>query len=225
MKHILAVISFALLFGAFAVPRSNAQILTKVLKTMEAHKNALQSLRANIKYSEFEGDLQDETEKSGEVHFLQVPKKDPYVRIDWTQPTKEMLLVANGKYLLYRQEINQVIRGLVDDSKKQKGTSNTLKFMSMSKKELESNYFIEYLDSPSVGGTETWHLKLTPKGKDSFVEAQLWVDGNGMPIQAMIRQKNKDETTVRLSSIKKNITMSASTFKPVLPSNVKEVKG
>jgi outer membrane lipoprotein-sorting protein len=223
-KHILAIISFALIVGVFSVQETNAQIKNRILKTMEAHKNALQSLKANVKMVEFEGTLGDITERSGVVHYLPRPGKDAYVRIDWKDPI-EMLLVADGRYMLYRKVINQAIVGDVNKSTKQKGTSNSLKFMSMSKKELDDNYHIQYLGKPKVAGQDVWHLKLTPKGKESFVEAQLWVDGNGMPVQAMIKQKNKDRTTIRLSSLEKNITIKASVFAPKLPKEVKRVKG
>ena len=206
------MIALALVFGAFAVPEYSAQHLSKILKTMEGHKNALQSLRASVKMTEYESALRDESSKTGSVSYVPREGKDALVRIDWIRPD-ETLIVASGKYILYRKRLNQAIVGKIDNSKKQKGTNNALKFMSMSKRELESSYKVVYLDQPTVGGVLTWHIKLTPKGRDSFKEAELWVDGNGMPIQAMIRQKNNDESTIRLSSIKKNEVINVSTFK------------
>ena len=67
----------------------------------------------------------------------------------------------------------------------------------------------------------TWHLELTPKAPQSYKSADLWVDGNGMPIQARIMEKNNDTTTVYLSNLQKNVTINASGFKVEMPKNIK----
>ena len=211
-RIVISVFALTLVFGVFGVPEGSGQDLNKILKTMEAHKNALQSLKASVRMSEYESALADESVRSGSVNYVPRPGKDALVRIDWVRP-EETLVVASGKYILYRKKLNQAIVGKVDGSNKQKGTSNALKFMSMSKKELQDNYKVAYLGSPKLAGEFVWHLRLTPKGKDSFKEAELWVDANGMPVQAMIRKKNRDETTVRLSKLQKNKTIKASIFK------------
>jgi outer membrane lipoprotein-sorting protein len=208
----MSTVALTLVFGCFSVAETNAQTLNEILNTMQKHKKTLQSLSANIKMSEYESVLKEERVKNGSVRYVPKPGKDAWVRVDWVSPD-ETLVVANGKYILYRKRLNQAITGKTDGSKAAKGTSNSLKFMSMSKRELEDNYTVQYLGQPVLAGTAVWHLKLTPKGSDSFKEAELWVDGNGMPIQAMMREKNNDETTIRLSSLKKNEEINASIFK------------
>ena len=210
-KSIICGLVFVLLMGFAGASDANAQQMSKILKTMEDHKNALQSLKASVKMTEYESALGDETSKTGSVSYVPRPGRDALVRIDWVKPD-ETLIVASGKYILYRKRLGQAIVGKTDGSKKQSGSSNGLKFMGMSKKELEENYEVKYLGDPTVAGVSTWHLKLIPKGADSFKEAELWVDGDGMPIQAMIVQKNKDKSTIRLSSIKKNEIIKTSIF-------------
>ncbi len=222
-KTILSIAVLALVFGVVSVPENSAQILKQILTTMEGHKNALQSLKADVKMSEYDAALKDEITKSGTVYYIPKAGKDARIRIDWVKP-EESILIDKGQYIIYRKNINQAIVGTVDASKKQKSASSALKFMSMSKKELEKNYDVQYIDKPTLSGTDVWHLKLTPKGAESFKEAELWVDGNGMPVQAMIREKNKDETTIRLSSIKKNTQFDVAVFLFDLK-GVKIVKG
>ncbi len=202
-------------FGFFAVPHTSAQTLNKILTTMQEHKNSLQSLKATIKMSEYESVLKEERVKNGSVTYVPRPGKDALVRIDWVRPD-ETLIVASGKYVLLRKRMNQAIVGKIDGSKSTKGANNSLKFMSMSKRELEASYKVEYIGQPTVSGVPVWHLKLTPKGADSFKEAELWVDSDGMPVQALIREKNDDETTIRLSAVKKNEVINTSIFKPEL---------
>ena len=221
IKTGLVAITFVIAFS-FVTVDTNAQTKNQVLKTMEQHKNALQSLKATVKMEEYEGALGDSLIRNGDVVYVPKKGRDALVRIDWVKPD-ETLIVSDGRYILYRQKLKQAITGKVNSSK-QKGANNALKFLSMSKAELDQNYMVQMLRNTTIEGTNVWHLRLTPKGPDSFVLAELWVDKNGMPIQAMVQQKNKDKTTIRLSSIKKNQTIKASTFKINLK-GVKVIEG
>ncbi|MEZ5307974.1 MAG: outer-membrane lipoprotein carrier protein LolA [Pyrinomonadaceae bacterium] len=216
----LLILTIAVSF--FGVVSASAQ-LNDILTTMDKHKKSLQTLKAKVRFSEYEATLADETERKGAVQYISKPGRDAWVRIDWASPD-ESLIVANGKYVLWRKDKGEAVVGNVEESKSQKATSNSLKFMSMSKAELKANYTTAYLGEATVDGTTTWHLKLTPKNADEFREAELWVDGNGMPIQAMIVQKNKDKATVRLSSLEKNVTIDAKIFSPDLK-GVKKIRG
>jgi outer membrane lipoprotein-sorting protein len=98
--------------------------------------------------------------------------------------------------------------------------------MNMSKAQLQANYTVKYLGQANVaGGIPTWHLELVPKTAQKYKSAELWVDGNGMPIQAKVVENNNDTTTVLLSNLQKNVTLNASIFKIDLPKGTKIVKG
>jgi outer membrane lipoprotein-sorting protein len=75
------------------------------------------------------------------------------------------------------------------------------------------------------GGVSTIHLTLVPKGNASFKYAEIWVDSSGMPVQTKIVEKNDDATTMRLSSMERNIKIPTDEFNLKLDSNVKIVKG
>ena len=66
---------------------------------------------------------------------------------------------------------------------------------------------------------------MTPKSTANFKMAELWVDGNGMPIQAKVVEANNDTTTVLLSDIKKNTTINLADFQQKFTKNTKIVKG
>ncbi|MEJ7698501.1 MAG: hypothetical protein WKF71_02480 [Pyrinomonadaceae bacterium] len=55
--------------------------------------------------------------------------------------------------------------------------------------------------------------------------AELWVDGNGMPIQAKVVESNNDTTTVLLSGFEKNAKINLQQFEVKLPKDTKIVKG
>ena len=55
-------------------------------------------------------------------------------------------------------------------------------------------------------------MQLTPKMSQSYKSIELWVDGNGMALQAKINENNNDSTTTLLSNLEKNADINASIF-------------
>ena len=232
LKISLAAVALTFFVNVFAATEANAQgVLQEVLNRMEAHKESLQSLKADAKMIETESQFGEKTTKTGTVQYLPAKGRDAFVRIDWEtlngQNYREVLAVANGKYVLFRPKLNQAIVGKVSDSQKNANSSNALDFMSMSKAELKKNYSVEMLDNKKIGGEEVWHLKLTPLTKRSYKTAELYVNKDGMPVQAEIVSKNGDESSIRLSNVKKNVTIKTAVFSPksFLPKDVKMVRG
>ncbi|HLM02647.1 MAG TPA: hypothetical protein VK400_16455, partial [Pyrinomonadaceae bacterium] len=99
--------------------------------------------------------------------------------------------------------------------------------MSMSKEELKANYNVVYLGQENVGGNiPTWRLKLTPKKAANFKFAELWVDGNGMPVQGKVTALVNDDTdTILLQNLIKNDTINGSIFEVNLPKGTDVIKG
>jgi outer membrane lipoprotein-sorting protein len=224
-KFVLPVFAAVFVFSGFAATESKAQgPLKEILKRMETHRQSLTSLRASLVMDKFNSQLGEHDVMSGTTVYLPSKGRDALVRIDWTKPVQESLAVANGQYVLYRQRLGQAIVGKVDNSKKETKANNALAFMSMSKEQLNSNYSVVYVGTENIGANiPTWHLKLTPKTASNYKYSELWVDGNGMPLQAMVVENNNDSTTIRLSSIEKNITLSAKLFHIDLPKGTKIV--
>jgi outer membrane lipoprotein-sorting protein len=87
--------------------------------------------------------------------------------------------------------------------------------MNMSRAQLKANYNVKYLGEETVkGGTKTWHLELTPNSRTNYKSADVWVDGNGMPVQSRVTEHNNDTTTVLLTNLQKNVRINASEFRP-----------
>ncbi len=225
-KFVFAVFSLSIFFGALNVGETQAQgPVNEILKRMEAHGKALSSLKADITMSQHDSTLDDYDVKKGIVHYLPGKGKNVYVRVDWMKPAREMLLVANGEYVLYTPGIKQAIRGKSSDASKGKRGGDTFAWMSMSKVELKANYSIVYLGVEKIGGKEMWHLRMDPKKKVSYKNAELWVDGNGMPVQSKINEKNGDSTTVLLENLQKNVTIQGKIFGFNPPKGTKIIDG
>ena len=226
LRLILPAIAIVFLFNAAATETSAQDVLRKILKRMDDNNKSLTSLKANIKMEKRDTMLGETDLSEGSLSYLPGrTQKQVYMRIDWTRPRAENLAVANGKYVLYRPNLKQAIVGNVDSAKSPKA-GGALAFMSMSKAELSENYTVKYIaDETVAGGTNTFHLQLTPKKPTSYKTADLWVDTNGMPVQAKVVEKNNDTTTILLSNIRRNATVKASDFKISPPKGTAILEG
>ena len=222
----LTAIALVLVFSVFATVETTAQnILPEILKRMETHRNSLTSLRSSVTMVKYDSVLRVSDTTSGTASYVPLKGRDALVRIDWTKPAEETLAVANGKYILYRKRLKQAIIGNAKNAKGPKANS-ALSFINMSKEELKANFTIKYLGEAKVSGDiSTWHLELTPKTAQNYKSAELWVDGNGMPIQAKVVESNNDTTTILLSNLEKNTKINTDIFIVKLPSDVTRING
>jgi outer membrane lipoprotein-sorting protein len=224
----LMTFALAFVFSAFAATETKAQgVLNDILNRMDQHNKLLKTLQADIKMAKLNAQLGESDITEGTVKYLPgASEKNIYVRIDWAKPVVEHLAVANGQYVLYRPNLKQAIVGKVDKKEGNAKASGALSFMGMNKAQLKANYDVKYIGQETVtGGIQTWHLELTPKNASSYKSADLWVDGNGMPVQAKVTEKNNDTTTVLLSNLQKNLKISGDTFSIKPPKGTKIVNG
>ncbi len=223
----LTAIAITLFFSAIAVTETKAQgVLNEILKRMEINRNTMQTLRSDVTMVKYNAQLKESDRWRGNSIYLPLKGRDALVRIDWVKPVEEKLSVVNGKYTLYRPRLKQAIIGNAKNAKGSGKANGALSFMNMSKEQLKANYTIKYLGEEKVSGKiPTWHLELTPKMATNFKSAELWVDGDGMPIQAKVIESNNDSTTVLLSNFEKNATINAGDFEIRLPKGTKEIKG
>jgi outer membrane lipoprotein-sorting protein len=214
------------LFGSAAVSESRAQIVRDILKRMDEHYQKLSSLRAGVKMDKFNSQLGEHDLSEGTTIFIPQKGRDAAFRVEWTKPQTESLSVVNKQYVLYQQKLNQAYVGKVTKAQNSAKANSALSFMNMSKAQLQAKYTINYLGQETVsGGAPTWHLELIPKVAANYKTAEIWVDGNGMPIQAKVTETNGDTTTVLLFSLEKNVTIRASDIPIKLPKGVKIIQG
>ncbi len=224
----LSALALMFVFNIVAVTETKAQgNINDILKLMDTHNKALTSLQADVKMAKYNSQLEVTDITTGTTTYLpKTAKRVMYARIDWKEPLVENIAVIGNEYTLYRPRLNQVIKGTTEKSKNNASVGGALAFMSMSKDQLKSNYSIKQLGNESVsGGTLTVRLELTPKTKTTYKTAELWVDGNGMPIQAKVIENNNDSTTILLSNMKKNVTLNAKVFTIDVPKSAKVLKG
>ena len=96
---------FAIVFTlaiSLGVVDASAQTKNEILRTMEQHKNALQSLKASVKMEEYEGALGDSLVRNGDVVYVPKKGRDALVRIDWVKPDETLIdeLLRQRRYSL-----------------------------------------------------------------------------------------------------------------------------
>jgi outer membrane lipoprotein-sorting protein len=233
MKRLIPqFILFAILAVAFTVPSpavngQSAGLVSSVLNRMERNRQSLKSLKASLSMEKYNAQLRDKENYSGWVLYVPASSRDASVRIEWQSPQREVLAVSKGQYTLFRPRLNQAIRGKSGSVKGKAGAGSVLEMMYMSKQQLEAKFqpVQDVREETLWGGISTIHLTLVPKGNASFKYAEIWVDSSGMPVQTKIVEKNDDATTMRLSSMERNVKVSPDEFDIKLDSNVKIVKG
>ena len=229
MTKVLRYSLLSLVFGIFvlsaAVSEAHGQnVMGEILKRMDINNKSIQTLKVGVTMTKYNPQLKTSDVSIGSASYLPKASKR-YVRNDWTQPMQEHISIIGDDYELYRPHIKQVITGKVNKAKNNAAAGGALSFMNMSKAQLTANYEPVYIGEETLtGGVKVWHIQLNPKTATSYKHAELWVDGDGMPRQAKIVERNDDTTTVLLSNIEKNVTLRAEIFKLKYPSNVTKIK-
>jgi outer membrane lipoprotein-sorting protein len=205
----------------------SAGLVSSVLNRMERNRQSLKSLKASVSMEKYNAQLRDKEDYTGWVLYLPSAGRDASVRIEWQRPQHEILAVSNGQYTLFRPRLKQAIVGKSGSVKGRGGAGGIMEMMYMTKQQLEAKFqpVQDVREETLWGGVSTIHLTLVPKGNASYKYAEIWVDSAGMPVQTKIVEKNDDATTMRLSSLERNLKISGDEFKVTLDSSVKIVKG
>ena len=223
---LIAVIISALVFVYPAATNGQgAGLVSSVLSRMEKNRATLKSLRAGISMVKYNSQLGVEDKYAGVVIYLPGEGRQASVRIDWSQPRREVLSVNNNKYTIFRPALNVAYTG---DSRRMKDNKagGLMEMMNMSRGQLEARFepVKDVREETLWGGIGTIHLTLVPKGNAGYKYAEVWIDSAGMPVQTKIVEKNDDSTTMRLTNLEKNQKLNPSDFDVKLDSNVKIVK-
>lgn len=226
----LIVLAVLAAVATTAIPRTNAQagLVSSIFSRMQRNQQSLKTLHANISMTKYNAQLRDNDEFQGVIFYIPGPggSRTSLMRLEWTSPQHETLVVANGGYTLYRPRLNMALVGPTNSIRSQKD-SDVLALMNMSASQLRTKFGEpeDVREETLWGGVWTQHLRATPKGPASYKYIEVWVDKEGMPVQTKMVEKNDDSTTVRLSNVEKNQTIPMDQFKLDLAASVKRVKG
>lgn len=227
----LAVGSLLAALSISSTPTANAQsagLVSSILGRMEKNGRSLKTLRANITMWKYNAQLRDEDTYQGLVLYIPGPggSQASFMRLEWTSPQHETLAISKGSYMFYRPRLGTVIVG---NTRSVGGAKNSdvLQLMGMSAAQLRTRFgeLQDVRDETLGGGVWTQHFRVTPKGAASYKYIEVWVDKEGFPVQTKMVEKNDDATTVRLTNVQKNQTISPTEFILNLDASVRRVKG
>ena len=228
LTPILALALLVIALVAVPVPRTDAQagLVSSLYTRMQRNRQTLKTLSADISMDKYNSQIRDSDKFYGTVKYIPVGGKSAFVRLEWTKPQQEVLVVANGAYTLCRFRLNMCYVGTTNSVKSEKD-SDVLALLNMSESQLRTRFGdLQELRENEIlwGGVATTHFKAVPKGPASYNYIEVWVDSSGMPVQTKMVEKNNDSTTIRLTNVTKNQTIDKSVFELKLDSSVKKVK-
>ena len=117
-RSLLAALGLAIFFGVFSVSGTNAQVLREVLNRMDLNYKGLSSLQSDVTLVKYNEQIGKSDTSVGNTSYLpKTAKRAMYVRIDWTKPVAESIVVIGEDYVMYRPTLNQVIKGKANSSK------------------------------------------------------------------------------------------------------------
>lgn len=231
IRYSFLVFGFLVIGAVASVQDAAAQgPLGQILNRMEAHNRSLDTVQANVTMKKYNPQLDATDTYIGSTSYIpktsKIAKGKQYMRLDWEKPAVEHVAIIGDDYKLYRPKINQLYVGRVDKAKTSAGAGNALAFMSMNKEQLKANYDVQIIGQENIeGGILTMRLLLTPKNASTHRKAELWVDGNGMPLQAKVIEQNNDTTTVTLGNVRKNQKIDTKIFVINTPKGVNKIQG
>ena len=228
LSLLLAVLASALVASfPTATKAQSAGLVSSVLNRMERNRQSLKSLKASLSMEKYNAQLRDADKYHGVILYMPSSGRDASVRIDWKSPQTEILAVSNGKYTLLKPRLGVAYTGSSKSKKVENSTGGMMSLLYLSRQQLEARFqpVQDVREETLWGGVSTIHLTLVPKGGASFKYAEIWVDSAGMPVQTKVVEKNGDATTMRLSSVERNVRMSSDEFNIKLDSKVKIIKG
>src|SRR5690242_4944052 len=118
-----------------------AGLVSSVLTRMEKNRQSLKTLRAGISMVKYNSQLGVEDKYHGVVIYMPSTGRQASVRIDWSEPRREVLAVNNNKYTIYRPALNVAYVGDARKIGGQNGkASGILEMMSMSRQQLETRF-------------------------------------------------------------------------------------
>ena len=210
-----------------AANAQSAGLVSAVLNRMERNRSSLKSLKASLSMEKYNAQLRDADKYHGVILYMPASGRNASVRIDWSSPAKETLAVANGKYTLFKPRLNVAYTGSSNSKTVTKSGGGMMELLYLSRQQLEARFqpVQDVREETLWGGVSTIHLTLVPKSGASFKYAEIWVDAAGMPVQTKVVEKNGDATTMRMTSVERNLRLSSDEFKINLDSGVKIIKG
>lgn len=214
----------ATIWAPASIANSNGK-LDEILDKMEQTARTIKTLEADMRQEKRDMQIGGKEVYAGRISFLHAGKNNDKVRIDYSIPEGQVVIVDGNQISLYQPRIKQVI---ITTRQAQAAKNQEYSFLATPYKsvpELKTQYEIAYAGDEQVESKETAKLELTPKAASSIKKLTLWVDQSAwLPLKYQVIEKNNNVTTFTVSNLRKNEGFSAERFKPKWPADTKVVR-
>jgi len=210
---ILVLLSFALAADA-------SQLLLERMRTEQANLRTLKARLEQVKSYPQLG-IEDPVEK-GFLYFE--PGK---MRLEIQEPEVRILVVKDGKYLLYQPRIRQAISGKLEGQGTKGLFPGLLTGSPDSFRELEKSYSVSDRGEETLDERRVHHLSFRARpGVPVYCqEIDLFIDKTLLlPVRQKCREGNQSEVTLTLTDIERNAPLPKSLFEVQIPGGVERIE-
>jgi outer membrane lipoprotein-sorting protein len=205
---------------AFALGADASQLLLERMRTEQASLRTLKARLEQVKSYPQLG-IEDPVEK-GFLYFE--PGK---MRLEIQEPEVRILVVKDGKYVLYQPRIRQAIEGTLEGQGTKGLFPGLLTGSTESFRELEKSYSASDRGEETLDERRVHHLTFRAKpGVPVYCqEIDLFIDTSLLlPVRQKCREANQSEITLTLADIERNTPLERSLFEVQIPDGVERIE-
>lgn len=209
------------------VPLAQAQssfTLAQVFEKMDDVSKTFRSSQADLERTHVTIIVDDKDVTSGKFYYVR-RGSEPRVKIEFTKPTAQYLLIDKGKLQLYTPNLKQVQQGSLGEH-----SGAVEQFMALgfgqSSQELKKNYDVTLSADEVLDGRKMTVLDLKPKGSGMGLKGvRMWMDQQKwISVQIKATEGSNDYGIYKFTNVKVNGTIPESVFDLKLPKDVRVLK-
>ena len=194
-----------------------------ILERMRIAQADLETLQARIEQVKTYPQLGiDDPVEKGFLYFQ--PGK---MRLEIQEPEIRILVVKDGKYVLYQPRIKQAIFGKLEGQGAKGHFTGLLTGSAESFRELEESYSVSNLGEETIDGRSVHHLAFHAKpGVPVYCrEIELFIDtALFLPVRQKCLETNQSEIIMTLADIERNSPLEKGLFEVEIPDGVERIE-
>jgi len=195
----------------------------QILDRMRTAQEGLETLQARLEQVKSYPQLgiEDPVEK-GFLYFE--PGK---MRLEIQEPEVRILVVKDGKYVLYQPRIRQAISGKLEGQGTKGLFPGLLTGSAESFRELEKSYSASDRGEETLDGRRAYHLSFRARPGVAVYcqEIDLFIDrALLLPVRQKCREANQSEITLTLADIERNAPLERGLFEVEIPDGVERIE-
>jgi outer membrane lipoprotein-sorting protein len=216
------LVTLAVVVPTFTAPQ-NSFTLDQVFAKIDEASKTFHAIEANIEQTKVTVIVNDTDIKTGKIYYTK-PGKEPRLKLEFTKPQPEFVLLDKGKLQIYVPRIKQV------QVASTAGHEDTVEmFLALgfgqTSEDLKKNFDVTLAPDEVVDGQTRTVLDLKPRHSGTFRSVRMWLDQKAWhAVQIKTTETSGDYLVVKYSNIKMSPSLPDSRFQLDLPKDVKIIK-